>query len=149
MLSSRKSYTVISLIVFLAAGCGKSNTSPSAPMGVTGSGDDSKPKSATPKSEADKAFDKKLDLDLAELDRHEKKREAQLNHRISERRRRRIYFDVKTALNDGLANPTIPGHVKASMDTNVADVCQEYHVSTDDADCIRTEGDTAGWPEPP
>ncbi len=61
-----------------------------------------KPKSTTPKSKADK----ELDAGLAKIDSDEKKREARLNRRISESRRHSIYYDVQTALNNGMSNPS-------------------------------------------
>ncbi len=103
-----------------------------------------KPKSAT----ASSTGDKELDRVLAKTANWESKREAKLNRHISESRRRNIYFDEQQAMNDAIANPSIPGDMKASKDANIAEVCRKYHVSTDDADCIRSEGDNAGWPEP-
>jgi len=85
---------------------------------------------------------------LAKVQKSEDRREARLNARIPEERRRRIYYAMRRAMSDAMDTPGPAGSLKESTEANFAHVYRRYRVAPDDADCIRTEGDTAGWPQP-
>lgn len=90
------------------------------------------------------ASQKRLDALFANVDSEEKSREAKANRRISESRRRRIYFAYQGGMHIAMSNPNVDNALKE----NDASIAARYHLTADELDSISTEGDTQGWPQP-
>lgn len=99
-------------------------------------------KSSHPVTDSARKYER-LMAAFAKLDVIENKREARLNGRIVEHRRKLIYYQISGAITQNILDRS-----PHSDNPYVVSVCRKYHISAYDADTIRMEGDKQNWPQP-
>ena len=77
----------------------------------------------------------------------ERARRKKADRRLSESKRQRIYFAYQNGAHMAMEIPNVGDGLKNALQENDDHIAAKYHLSPDELDSIRSEGDENGWPQ--